>query len=386
MGLREDYLYWRFTYFFIVEKKYRILNISPDHQEIWLENTKNKKYPVIRLKRMDIDWSNWLQRDLERTNVNGEKIRKALYKRSLEIVNIYISSFPPVDSYEQLLREQYDTKKIILQTFLVEGSNIEQTLKPINNKFGEQIIHEIKEHYDPLEVEQWKSHALNFAVHEAKKEKQLFQSGKPFFTYALLVVQCVIFLLLEISGGSTNPYVLLQFGAKYNPLILEGEWWRFFTPMFLHIGFLHLFMNSLALYYLGTAVERIFGNWRFLLIYFFAGFSGSLGSFLFSPNLSAGASGAIFGCFGALLFFGLVHPKVFQRTLGINILVVLALNLLFGFSVSSVDNAGHIGGLIGGFLAAGFIQLPKNRRLGQQSLFLLLAILIVGASLWLGFY
>jgi len=65
-------------------------------------------------------------------------------------------------------------------------------------------------------------------------------------------------------GGSTDPSVLVRFGAKYNPLILEGEWWRFFTPIFLHIGFFHLIMNTFALYYLGNDVERIFGRFRFL--------------------------------------------------------------------------------------------------------------------------
>ena len=112
---------------------------------------------------------------------------------------------------------------------------------------------------------------------------------------------------MEMFGSSRNPYLLILFGAKYNPLILEGEWWRLITPMFLHIGLIHLVMNSFALYYLGTAVERIYGRYRFLFIYLFAGFAGTLASFLFSPDsISAGASGGIFGLFGALLFFGIL--------------------------------------------------------------------------------
>lgn len=125
-----------------------------------------------------------------------------------------------------------------------------------------------------------------------------------------------MFILLEMNGGSTNPYVLLYFGAKYNPAILDGEWWRFFTPMFLHIGFLHLFMNGLSLYYLGTAVESIFGRLRFLIIYLFSGFFGTLASFIFSSHLSAGASGAIFGLFGALLYFGIEHKHTFSGRSG----------------------------------------------------------------------
>src|SRR3954465_11110377 len=93
------------------------------------------------------------------------------------------------------------------------------------------------------------------------------------------------------------------------------------------------------------AVERIFGNTRFLFIYIFAGISGVIASFIFSPNISAGASGAIFGCFGALLYFALIYPKLFFRTMGPSVITVLVFNLIFGFTVSIVDNAGHLGGL-----------------------------------------
>ena len=110
--------------------------------------------------------------------------------------------------------------------------------------------------------------------------------------------------LMEVAGGSTNTATLIDFGAKVNWLILQGEWWRLFTPIVLHIGILHLSMNTLALYYIGMIVEKIYGNFRFLFIYLIAGFFGTLASLLFSPNISAGASGAIFGCFGALLYFG----------------------------------------------------------------------------------
>lgn len=116
------------------------------------------------------------------------------------------------------------------------------------------------------------------------------------------------------------------------------------TPIVLHIGLLHLLMNTLALFYLGSAVERVYGNIRFLFIYLAAGFGGTLASFIFSPTLSAGASGAIFGCFGALLYFGLIYPSLFFRTMGFNILVVLGINLAFGFTIPGIDNAGHIGG------------------------------------------
>lgn len=120
-----------------------------------------------------------------------------------------------------------------------------------------------------------------------------------------------MFFLMEVNGGSTNNQTLIKWGAKVNYLIANGEWWRLITPIFLHIGFLHLVMNSIALYYIGPLIEKIFGNSRFFIIYLFAGFSGVFASYLLSPSLSAGASGAIFGCFGALLYFAWQFPNLF---------------------------------------------------------------------------
>lgn len=218
-----------------------------------------------------------------------------------------------------------------------------------------------------------------------KQEKSIFENGKPYFTYLLLLVQIFLFLFMEIKGGGSNSATLIRFGAKVNPLMIQGEWWRFFTPVFLHIGYLHIIMNSIALFFVGTLVERIFGNVRFLLIFLFAGFTGTLASFVFSSSISAGASGAIFGCLGALLFFGIVYPKLFFRTIGINVLIVVVLDLGFGFIVSGIDNAGHIGGLIGGFLVTGALYFPKRKKYLWQSINLLLCTAFTIGFLIIGF-
>ena len=137
--------------------------------------------------------------------------------------------------------------------------------------------------------------------------------------------------------------------------------------------------------YLGMLVERLYGNLRFLIIYIVAGFGGTLASFIISPNLSAGASGAIFGCFGALLYFGVVNPRLFWRTLGLNIFVVLGINLAFGFTIPGIDNAGHIGGLVGGFAAAGILHLPNKKHLLFQFLFMSVTAAVIIFSLQYGF-
>ncbi|RIW31096.1 rhomboid family intramembrane serine protease [Bacillus salacetis] len=360
--------------------------MSQDQQQLWLENASYKQAPVIRLLRQDLDWGSKMKRDVHLTAMNGEKIRKALKKNKMDIKNIYISSYPPVDDYEGLTSEPYtlpQSPKISVQSSILTLENDE--INDISSIFGDEMNWVIKEDAEDLEVHALKESVLSFAAHSAKKEQSLFTRGKPFFTYIFIALQLVIFFIMEMAGGTQNTENLIKFGAKYNPLITEGEWWRFFTPIVIHIGFLHLLMNTFALYFLGTAVERIFGSGRFLFIYLFAGFSGTLASFVFSNSLSAGASGAIFGCFGALLYFGTAHPKVFFRTMGTNILVVIGINLAFGFTIPGIDNAGHIGGLAGGALSAAVVHLPRARRPVVQSIAVLAGIVLIPAMLWYGF-
>lgn len=127
---------------------------------------------------------------------------------------------------------------------------------------------------------------------------------KPYVTYLLLAAMVVVFGLMSVMGGTENPVTLVEFGAKYNPLIRAGQYWRLVTPIFIHIGFTHILMNGITLYFIGQYVEQLFGHWRFTIIFFVSGIVGNLGSFAFNSGLSAGASTAIFGLFGAFLMLG----------------------------------------------------------------------------------
>lgn len=369
MGLREDYIYWSMAKELIARYDYRVITVAEGHQEIWLETDRDQSFPVIRLMRHDIDWANWLKRDIERTALNGEQIRKQLYRRPIKALNIYISAFAPVDDYEYLIKEPAVNHKAEINTFILDVSKFEQKSEELRQLLETPFSFMVPDEIDEGQVGYIKQTALSASVQRVKKEQELFAAGKPFFTYVFIVLQVAVFFLMELRGGSTNSLTLIEFGAKYNPLILQGEWWRFLTPIVVHIGLLHLLMNTLSLYFIGTLVERIYGRLRFLLIYLFAGFAGTLGSFLMNANISAGASGAIFGCFGALLYFGTVHPKLFFRTMGANVIILIIFNLIYGFSVEGIDNAGHIGGLVGGFLAAGIVHLPKSKQAARQTLF-----------------
>jgi rhomboid protease GluP len=388
LSFQEDFLFWRLARFFISDCGYRIVHLSKNQQELWLEKLENKNVQVIRLLKHELTWSNWMQRDIELTATNGENIRKQLNKRNINILNIYVSAFLPVDEYQFRIEKPFTYPgggKTVVKSIIVERSSYNEQIQEISKILMENITIIVKENYEESDIETEKQMALNSAKQVVKAEKDLFENGRPFFTYVFLGIQVILFLLMEFLGGSTSTTNLIRFGAKVNGLILDGEWWRFFTPIVIHIGFLHLIMNSFALYYLGRMVEQIYGNIRFFFIYLFAGFFGVLTSFLFSTSISAGASGAIFGCFGALLYFGSAYPKLFFRTMGTNIIVVIIINLVFGFTFSGVDNAGHIGGLIGGFLASCVFHLPKKKRPFMQVVSLVVSIFLIYGLLHYGF-
>jgi rhomboid protease GluP len=165
--------------------------------------------------------------------------------------------------------------------------------------------------------------------------------------------------------------ILVQYGAKDNTLILQGQYWRFITPIFLHVNALHVGLNMLNLLALGIFLERIMGHLRYFLVYTITGIVSIIASFYFMPQeLSVGASGAIFGLVGAYSIFVLIHRKAFPRG-GLGaiswLIFIIGLNLSIGLFVPNVDNYAHLGGLVSGCLL-GWWFMPMYRWSNQQLL------------------
>jgi membrane associated rhomboid family serine protease len=184
------------------------------------------------------------------------------------------------------------------------------------------------------------------------------------YTYFFFALNIFIFILMAFAGGSTNEQTLMAFGVKSNAEIAGGQWWRFVTPIFLHIGLLHIIFNSYALWIVGPQVEKLYGGARFVILYVLTGVAGVAASYFYHPlNESAGASGAIFGLFGVLLVFGIRHrneiPPFFKRAVGTGVLPVILINLVIGFSIPAIDNSAHIGGLLAGAVLAAIIPFQR---------------------------
>ena len=189
---------------------------------------------------------------------------------------------------------------------------------------------------------------MNFSLHESRSAALRL----PLVTYALLVVNLLVFGAAQRAGAADDPEVLLDYGAMFSPLIADGQYWRLFTAMFLHADVPHILFNGLGLLLFGSLVERTYGHLRFAVIYVIAGLAGSVLSFgMNSIAIGAGASGAIFGVLGALGAFFAVQRNTIGKRAWINlaaVAVMAGISLGYGLVTPRIDNWAHLGGLIGG--------------------------------------
>jgi membrane associated rhomboid family serine protease len=201
-------------------------------------------------------------------------------------------------------------------------------------------------------------------------------------TYALLALNVIAFLAEILGGGDAASFggggELISEAALNGPAIDSGEWWRIVTGGFLHAGPLHLLLNMFALYVLGNLLEPAIGTWRFVAIYVVSLLAGACGALLVEPDQNTvGASGAIFGLMAAA--FVVARGRRLEG-LASEIGIFVVINLIFTFSIPNISIGGHIGGLIGGALAALAISYAERRRTSAWRLLEVGAVVLVGVA------
>jgi rhomboid protease GluP len=232
----------------------------------------------------------------------------------------------------------------------------------------------------------------------AAEEMQAFQRSlveltpKAWVAYAIIFANVAVFAVMVAAGaGFMEPSTdaLLRFGADYAPRTTGGEWWRLITNIFVHVGIIHLAFNMAVLAQIGPVVERLMGNLAFVVVYVLAGVLGSLASISWNAGIvSAGASGAIFGCYGIFLAVllrdrGAIPPAV-RKKLFTGAAVFIIYNLGFAATQSNIDQLAHVGGLAGGFLLGLVVALPLTPESRPRRLRRTLIALVVGAALATG--
>lgn len=189
--------------------------------------------------------------------------------------------------------------------------------------------------------------------------RQFYEKSK--VTFIFLAIMVVYFIFMTVNGGTTDIQTLIKYGAMFPPLVSEyNQYYRFITSIFIHIGIMHIFFNGYALYVFGPQIEKLMGPKKYFLFFILTGIGGNIATYIFNyVSVSAGASGSLFGLFGAFLYIVVRHPQMVTPAGKKSILQLLGINLLLTFLVPSISITAHLGGLIIGFLLS-FVFIRVN--------------------------
>lgn len=357
--------------YFITEKNYNPMIIHGINDEIWLENL-NEEYKIVRIVSHHIHNKEQLDFDKFKLSRVVKQVKKKTLSFKVKVLNIY------TDLEDEKLLSNDD----------VMINNKEDINNPkLTNAFP-NIVEKTKRDEEGLEYFIKVTDNIN-KQNESKSKiaEKIFSFKKPIITYSIIFICVLVFILMYVLGnGSTDNYTLLLFGANLDALTKNGDYYRLFTSMFLHIGIMHLLCNMYSLYIIGKEVENVFGKWKYLVIYILSGIAGSILSLAFNHNtICAGASGAIFGLLGALLYFGYYYRPYLGATLTRSIIPVIAINLIIGFLDSGIDNSAHIGGLVGGLLVAMAVGVPDKSNNNNKINGIVLSLIYFGFIIYLSF-
>lgn len=374
----KDILVMKLLNYFITKKNYSPIIIHGIQDEIWLENP-NEEYRVIRIVTKNIYNDEQYNFDVMKTKNILSQIKKRTLKLSLNVLSIYTSVG---DNFSNNIINDNKNTSIIIDE--------ENKLKEIEiiNKFYPDLKDNIK--YDEIGfdlINKITGEISKKNIKESEKRNNMFKSKKTIVTYLLITLNVIIFMLMYVFGkGSYDTNTLIKFGANYIPYTKSGDYYRIITSAFLHIGEFHLFFNMYALYIIGREIEQFYGRIKYILIYFFSAIMGSLFTLTLSAEntVSAGASGAIFGLFGAMLYFGFTYRGYIGKTIINQTLPVVLINLFIGLTTPGIGNAAHIGGLIGGYMISmglgANIEETKASKINGMIISIILTIFMIYMS------
>lgn len=335
----KNILVMKLLHYFIIDKNYNPIILQGVENEIWLENL-DEDYKVVRIVSGYIHNDEQFNFDIFKTKRIVKKIKKKTLSFRMDTLSIFldlgdnvsqdIHAIPHVECVKINTEADFKKSDVIKRVF----PDLVKKLK-FNEKgmaLFAKITSDINEHNKK----------------DAKKINSVFKNNFPMITYWLIAINVILYVIPILFGQYNN---LINGYCVWGPAIRDGQYYRLLTGIFLHGGIFHLLFNCYALYVIGSQVENFLGKFKFLVIYLVAGISGSLFSMIFGGNYaSIGASGAIFGLMGALVYFGYHYRVYLGNVVKSQIIPLIVLNLMLGFFMTGIDNFAHIGGLIGGTL------------------------------------
>ncbi len=338
---KQNEMIMKLLHYFITVKNYNPIILQGAENEIWLENMESE-YKIVRIVSSHIHNNEQLSFDIFKTKRVVKKIKKQTLSFNINVLSIF------TDLGENVNLDKNKNKHMVFvnledESDISKYDFIKKSFPDIKNNLmvdekGIQLYIKLTSDINK------KNQKTNREVEEVFREKN------PIITRTLIAINIVLFLYMVLTSNEES---FINSFAVYGPFIRNGQYYRLITGGFIHGGILHLLFNCYALYIIGTQAENYFGKLKYIISDFLSLVSSSVLSMLFlgSEGLSVGASGAIFGLMGALLYFGYYYRVYLGNVLKSQILPLIIINLVIGFTPNSgIDNAGHIGGLIGGLL------------------------------------
>ena len=366
----RDLISMKLLHYFITKKNYNPIIVQGVENEIWLENLE-AEYKVVRIVNNYIHNDEQMDFDVFKTKRMIKKIKRKTFSWKIKVLSIL------TDVGENVNRERkFDDVDIIYYTneeSLVKNDKIIEYFPDLSSNLqyseeGFQLFLKITE-----EINQKNRR-------DAMENDKILEPKKPIMTYILLGIIVIVFLLRFFI----DPNELVYWLGNQRDLVKMGEYYRLITCAFVHIDIVHLMCNMYALYSIGSLAESYYGKIKFTLIYFVSAITGSLLSIIMSDTFSIGASGAIFGLLGCLLYFGYHYRVYFGSVLLNKIVPVIVLNLFIGFMIQGIDNFAHIGGLVGGFLISKAVGINSRDKKSDKINGIILSIIFIAFLIFLG--
>lgn len=335
---RKNLLAMKLLHYFITEKNYNPIILQGAQDEIWLENM-DSEYKIVRIVSNHIINDEQYNFDIFKAKHIMRKIKRKTFSFSMNALSIF------TDIDEDV---KFQNTKNIDCISLYDEKDLEK-YKFVSEKFPD-INKKLDFNEDGFQLFMKITADINKKNKEdAIKVDEVFKRRTPVVTPILIFVNVFIFILMYILGYER--YFISNF-CVYGPSIVKDlEIYRLLTGTFLHADFLHLFVNMYSLYIIGTQMEGFLGKTKFLVVYLFSAIVGSLFSIIFNTVPSIGASGAIFGLLGSLIYFGYHYRVYLGSVIKTQIIPIIIIELVIGFmSSGQIDNFAHIGGLVGGVL------------------------------------
>lgn len=373
----RDLITMKLLYYFIKIRNYNPIIVQGAKNEIWLENL-DEDVKIVRIVNNYIHNNEQMEFDVFKTKRLVKKIKKKTFSFSMQVLSIFTD-----------LGENVDLLKLDQNDKLYKYINVKQeddilTNNIVKNNFGD-LQNNFQFSEDGFGLFLKITNEINQKnKEEAVKNEDIFEPKKVIVTHVLIGILCFVYFLQLFIFGSDN---LINKFAVYGPFIREyHEFYRIITGTILHGGIFHLLSNCYALYIVGSQIESFYGKKKFLIIYLFSAICGSMLSITLSDFASIGASGAIFGLMGSLLYFGYHYRVYLGSTWKSNIIPVLVANLILGFIVPGIDYFGHIGGLIGGVLISMAVGLKYKSKKSDHINGIILSSLFLIFLIYLGIF